>query len=81
MLRPRARLLRRPRLLRLGPGTLGVALPSQGLCSRPLHTALKKAQFVDFGCRSNNSRPAKVRARHGESSTGLALDACATAMA
>jgi hypothetical protein len=28
-----------------------VASPSQGLGSRLLRAALKKAQFVDFGCR------------------------------
>jgi hypothetical protein len=41
----------------------------------------KESVVSGFGCRSNNGRRAKVRARHGESSTGLALDACATAMA
>ena len=44
-LRPRAGVLCRPCLLRLGTGALDVASPSQGLGSRLLRAALKKAQF------------------------------------
>ena len=65
------------RVLRVGSGTLVLASSPQSLGARPLRTALKRAQFVDFGYRSKNNRPAEVRARRGESSTGLALDGCA----